>query len=405
MLRSLYVDLNSYFASVEQQEDASLRGRPVMVVPVMADTTSAIAASYEAKALGIKTGTMVADAKKICPEIVLVQARHTLYVDYHHRVIDAVEQAIHVKHVNSIDEMVCDLTGSDRRTERAVAIAERVKESIRTHVGDYMRCSIGIAPNEYLAKTASDMQKPDGLVVIQQEELPDVLYRLELRDLCGIGRNMHTRLRTHGIFSVEMLCSASRQDLRRVWGGIEGERMYARLRGEDVPHVQTHKSTVGHSHVLEPSLRSVQGACGVIHRLLQKAAMRLRQYELHAAEITVAVRNVDGTKWKSARDITPTQDVVQMTMVMSAMLEELPTSGVPFKVTIALNNLTPSDATPVPMFENVGPARTALNASIDAINKKYGKNTLYMGPAWNALNSAPMRIAFNHIPDADVDDD
>jgi DNA polymerase-4 len=405
MPRSLYIDLNSYFASVEQEVHPELRGRPVAVVPVMADTTCAIAASYEAKRFGVKTGTMIAEAKKMCPDLVLVQAQHTLYVEYHHKIVDCVERVIHVKRVNSIDEMVCDLTGSARAEEHALRIAAEVKQAIRTDVGDSLRCSIGIAPNDYLAKTASDMQKPDGLVVLREHELPHALYGLELRDLCGIGRKMYERCWKHGIYSVEMLCTATEQQLRDVWGGIEGERMHARLRGQDVPYTETQKSTVGHSHVLEPILRSREGACGVLHRLLQKAAMRLRQYGLAAGQLAIRLRYVDGRRWKDERDITPTQDVIQLTSVMSSMLSLIPPDGTPMKVSLALNKVAPYDSIPQPLFENVGPARNALNDSLDAINKKYGKNTLYLGTAWNALSSAPMRIAFNHIPDLEVDDD
>jgi len=405
MLRSLYIDLNSYFASIEQEVQPELRGRPVAVVPVMADTTCAIAASYEAKRFGVKTGTMISEAKQKCPDLVLVQARHTLYVEYHHKIIDCVERVMHVKRVNSIDEMVCELTGSMRAEDRAVQLANDVKRAIRTDVGDSLRCSIGIAPNDYLAKTASDMQKPDGLVILRKHELPDALYQLELRDLCGIGRKMYERCWKYGIYTVEMLCNASEQQLRDVWGGIEGERMFQRLRGMDVPYVETHKSTVGHSHVLEPELRTREGACGVMHRLLQKAAMRLRQYGLATGQLAIRLRYLDGRRWKDERDITPTQDVVQLTSVMSSMLDLLPPDGIPLKVSLTLNKVAPFDAIPQPMFENVGPARNALNDTLDAINKKYGKNTVYLGPAWNALSSAPMRIAFNHIPDLEVDDD
>lgn len=405
MLRSLYIDLNSYFASVEQEVQPELRGRPVAVVPVMADTTCAIAASYEAKKFGVKTGTIIADAKQRCPDLVLVQARHSLYVEYHHKIVDCVERVIHVKRVNSIDEMVCELTGSSRTEERAVQTAHDVKQALRDDVGDSLRCSIGIAPNDYLAKTASDMEKPDGLVILHEHQLPQALYELELRDLCGIGRKMYERCWKHGIYTVEMLCNATEQQLRDVWGGIEGERMYARLRGEDVPYVETHKSTVGHSHVLEPQLRTREGACGVMHRLLQKAAMRLRQYELATGQLAIRLRYVDGRRWKDERDITPTQDVVQLTSIMSSMLDLLPPDGMPLKVSLALNKVAPCESIPQPMFDNVGPARDALNNTLDAINKKYGKNTVYLGPAWNALGSAPMRIAFNHIPDLEVDDD
>src|SRR5580698_2495270 len=113
-LNWLFVDLNSYFASVEQEVRPDLRGRPVGVVPMMADTTVCIAASYEAKAFGVKTGTMVGDAKRICAEIVVVEARHELYVDYHHRVVEAVESCLPVTAVLSIDEMACRLLGREQ---------------------------------------------------------------------------------------------------------------------------------------------------------------------------------------------------------------------------------------------------------------------------------------------------
>src|ERR1700693_1845085 len=110
-LHWLFVDLNSYFASVEQQDRPELRGRPVGVVPMLADTTVLIAASYEAKAFGVRTGTNVGDAKRMCPGIELVEARHELYVEYHHKVVEAVESCLPVPAVCSIDEMACRLMG------------------------------------------------------------------------------------------------------------------------------------------------------------------------------------------------------------------------------------------------------------------------------------------------------
>lgn len=406
MLRSLFVDFNSFFASVEQQERPELRGRPVAVVPVEADTTCAIAASYEAKRLGIKTGTIIADAKRICPDIALVKARHTLYVQYHHRLVDVVEQVIHVKEVMSIDEMACELTGSARRREVALSIAADVKKAIAKQVGAEMRCSIGIAPNDYLAKTASDMQKPDGLVVIDDEDLPNVLYRLELRDLCGIGKQMYKRCFRHGIYTVEMLLNASKEQLRTVWGGIEGERMWAKLRGADLPSLPSRKSVVGHSHVLEPEHRSEAGATAVLHRLMQKAAMRLRTYGMLSGRMSVKVRYVDGYRWKHAVDFTPTQDTMQLTSILAFALDQRAThNATPLKVDVSLEDLLFADAAPLPMFTNTGPAREGLNAALDKLNAKHGKNTVYVGTAHSALHAAPMRIAFDHIPDLELDDD
>jgi len=191
----MVVDFNSYFASVEQQEQPALRGRPVAVVPMMADTTCAIAASYEAKRFGVKTGTLVREAKRLSRDLVLVEARHELYVRYHHELIKAVDSCMHVEKVLSIDEMLCPLTGRWRERDEAIALAHCIKRVIATQVGECLCCSIGIAPNPFLAKTASDMQKPDSLVVIAKNDLPHILHGLKLRDLCGIGGAMEERRR------------------------------------------------------------------------------------------------------------------------------------------------------------------------------------------------------------------
>ena len=169
-LRTLYVDFNSYFASAEQQLDPLLRGRPVGVLPVLADTTCCIAASHEAKRCGVKTGTLVSDARKLCPDIRFVEARPAIYVDLHHRLVEAIESCLHVDRVMSIDEVSCRLTGSDCQRSRALALADRIKRAIAERVGTELRSSIGIAPNIFLAKVASDMQKPDGCVVIDDDD-------------------------------------------------------------------------------------------------------------------------------------------------------------------------------------------------------------------------------------------
>src|SRR5271168_598341 len=167
----LFLDLNSYFASVEQEVRPELRGRPVGVVAVETDTTVCIAASYEAKAFGVKTGTMVKDARQMCPEMVFVEARHEIYVDYHHRIVKAVESCLPVTAVLSIDEMACRLMGRERPLLAAMRLAQQVKDAVKTQVGSTLQCSVGLAPNRYLAKIASDMEKPDGLVALTRDIL------------------------------------------------------------------------------------------------------------------------------------------------------------------------------------------------------------------------------------------
>ena len=174
-MRSVYlvIDFNAYFASVEQQERAELRARPVAVVPMAGtDTTCAIAASYEAKAFGVKTGMRIREALRLCPALVLVDARHDLYVDYHERLMQEVANHLPIHRVMSIDEAACRLIGAECEPENARAIARAMKAGIRANVGECLRCSIGIAPTILLAKIASNMQKPDGLTLLRPTNCP-----------------------------------------------------------------------------------------------------------------------------------------------------------------------------------------------------------------------------------------
>lgn len=405
-LRALYVDFNSFFASVEQQFRPELRGRPVGVLPVMADTTCCIAASQEAKRYGVRTGTPVRQARRLCPQIRLVPARPALYVEQHQRLVEAVESCLHVERVLSIDEMACRLTGGDRQRERAVALAGRIKHAVATAVGAEIRCSIGIAPNTFLAKVASDMEKPDGLVVIEDADLPMALHGLALRDLCGIGRAMERRLLHHGIGSVRDLCAASRELLRAAWGGIGGERMYARLHGEELDDPPAQRASVSHSHVLPPELRTPQAAFSVLHRLLQKAAMRLRSYGYSAAALHVKVKFRGQGHWERQARFPATADTRTLIEALERLWREFPAESQvpPHGVALALTRLEAQRYGSPTLFDGAR-GQEALNAVIDAVCLRYGHRALYFGGAWRALEAAPMRIAFNHIPDPEVEAD
>jgi DNA polymerase-4 len=404
-LRYLFIDFNAYFASVEQQLDPKLRGKPIAIVPMDADTTSCIAASYEAKKFGVKTGTLVRDAKIMCPGLICIAARHLHYIEYHHRLIEAVDSCIPVLKVMSIDEMVCELTGSQQQREKAVALAHQIKQTIAKKVGEYLRCSIGIATNIFLAKTGSDLQKPDGLVVIEPQDLPQCLYKMELRDIYGVGARMEQRLRANGINTIQDFWNADKEKLHKVWGGIEGERMYDNLRGEVIYSPPTHKSQVGHSHVLAPDYRTEEKAYATIHRLLQKAAMRLRKYELLASAMYVKIKYLNGSRWTDEIHFTETQDTVQFINALTTMWErKQPVHATPLKVAITLFNLSEEKSKTLELFP-FGKSSQALNAAIDKLNNIYKKNTIYFGGAHDALDSAPMRIAFTHIPDPEVEGD
>jgi DNA polymerase IV len=412
-LNALYVDFNSYFASVEQQLRPELRGKPIGVLAVMAETTCCIAASYEAKAFGIKTGTMVRDARKLCRDIIFVEARPYIYVEHHHKLIEIVESCTHVEKVLSIDEMVCYLTGSQRTKENALKLADKIKREINKQF-PFIRSSIGIAPNTFLAKIASNMQKPDGCVVIEDSDIPNKLFSLKLRALSGVGRQMEARLNHYGITTVEQLYAANRAQLRSAWGSIEGERYYDKLRGIEPYYVKNARSSLGHSHVLPPEQRNAESAKAVLHRLLQKAAMRMRSYDLLTSHISVKIKLRHNKTKESARfynesAITPTDNSLKLTESLETLVHEfakIDTHFEPIAVGVNFGSLSSANEYVDDLFaEKPSANEKKLNKALDILNLKYGKNTVYFAGAHGALKNAPMRIAFNYVPDLMVEKD
>ncbi len=171
---ALYLDFDSFFASAEQHLRPELRGLPVGVVPLQSDHTSLIAASREAKAFGFKVGTPVREARQVCPGIQIVMARPEAYVRLHHQILSVVGDVVPVGAVRSIDEVVCHLMRNEQA--RAEALARDIKTALALHIGPVLTCSIGLGPNELIAKIGAEMNKPDGLVIIRQQDLPQALY-------------------------------------------------------------------------------------------------------------------------------------------------------------------------------------------------------------------------------------
>ena len=419
LLNWLFVDLNSYFASVEQQVRPELRGRPVGVVPMMADTTCCIAASYEAKAFGVRTGTIVADAKRMCPEIVLVEGRHEIYTEYHHRVVEAVESCVPVTAVCSIDEMACRLIGRERPLLNAINLGLRVKATIRERVGECLRSSVGLATNRYLAKVASDMEKPDGLVALPLDILPEALHQLTLRDLPGIGARTEKRLNEKGIRTMDDLLALDREHTGEIWGSVWGERLFHWLQGEDFDRSEAeHQKSISHSHVLAPEMRNAEKAWGVAHKLLHKAAMRLRAAGLWASHIGLAIGfavprsenmpvsrfGVPARGWRSEIKLSECQDNQTLIVALRRLWESRPSGEQydhPYFIGVQLNNLIPDRLHTLALFDGLEEeqSRTRLLATMDQINDKYGMSTLAPAAMLTAYKAAPTRIAFNAIPD------
>lgn len=391
-LRSLFLDLNSYFASVEQNEDPSLRGKPIAVVPMDADSTCVIAASYPAKKYGIKTGTLVGEAKRMCPDLVIKPATPALYTHYHRRVLEVAESVLPVEKVCSIDEMRFELIGKERNLDEARKIALNMKAAILEHVGPAMTCSVGIAPNGFLAKLATDMQKPDGLVIITKDRIPSCFEELKLTDFAGINKRMQARLNAAGIFTPAQMFAQSPKELRAGFGSIVGERWWYLLRGFQMSDDQESRKSLSHSHVLPPDLRTDQGCKEVLLRLLQKASARLRANSLWAGHLSVGVQGFDQS-WRAEMSFPPTQDTVTFNDFFLRAWEKREFNR-PRQVGIVFGNLKEAEQVNLSLFDPVE-ERSKLNNAVDNVNQKFGKNTIYLAGMQHAKDAADEKIAFN----------
>jgi DNA polymerase-4 len=411
-LRWLYVDFNSYFASVEQQLRPELRGQPIAVVAVETDSTCAIAASYEAKAFGVKTGTMIYEAKRLCPGLISVLARHECYVEFHHRLIEEIERHIPVSAVCSIDEVACRLMDNEISVERSTEIAQSMKSGIAKNIGPYMRCSIGIAPNRYLAKVGTELQKPDGLVVLRAEDLPQKLFRLKLRDLPGVGANIEHRIQKAGIMDLPGLFALNPHEMRTIWGSVWGEKMWYLLRGMELPDEITTRRSVGHSHVIAPELRDPIKAKDVARRLTLKAASRLRRMEYHAGAMSFSARLENDMGVHAEERFYRAQDNKTFLDLLDRLWTQAlkQSRGVRIrKVSVTLLDLVAATDLQPDLFASLPDVDLAarskserLSRAMDKINHRFGRDSILIGMTPSQGQSfSGTKIAFTRIPDID----
>lgn len=415
-LRWLFLDLNSYFASVEQQLQPELRGRPVIVAPVDSDTTVAIAASIEAKRYGISTGTPVWKAKRLCRDLIVTPARHRRYVEFHDAIVAEIWRHIPVTHVCSIDEVACRLLDNENDRDHAVALAKRIKAGIQSRVGECLRSSVGIAPNRLLAKLASDMEKPDGLTVLEGAELPQRLFGLKLRDIAGIGPRMEKRLAVQGINDIAELCARRPRDAGSAWGGTDGDRLWYLLHGVDLPSKPTQSRTIGHSHVLSPSKRGLEPTRLTARRLALKAASRLRRKGYRSRLLILHGKfEDDKTNWRASVKLPATQDSFVVLAALDALFPRLAAAGRQrtggFRlrmVGVTLAEIEPVAGEQASLFAMLDPddplAREtrglALSRAMDRMNERFGRNAVTVGPLGGGrIDRVGTKIAFGRIPE------
>ena len=329
--RRLFIDFDSFYASVEQQDNINYRDKPLIVVPCVSDYTCAIAASYQAKKLGVKTGTRVKVAKEKIPDIIVVEARPKRYVEVHNQIIEIVSKHFEKIQVLSIDEMACVINEEDDFD--CEMIAAELKLDFMDNIGHVITCSVGVARNVFLSKVAADMNKPNGFTYLgydAERKLKD----LDLTDLPGIADRMEARLNKSRIRTIEDLYSIDELKLKKAWGSIIGARWYHMIRGNlqcdyGICNNEIPKS-FGHTHVLPPNKRDDAGAYEVFESLLYKAIDRLHKNRVGVKRITIYLswRNTEtkrrGTYKKTSPITIASLDFKYWTSIAQKLWKEIP---------------------------------------------------------------------------------
>jgi DNA polymerase-4 len=384
--RVLYIDMNSFFASVEQQLDPSLRGRPLGITAMENDKGACVAASYEAKAFGVKTGTRVAEARALCPDIQFRPSRHRLYVRYNLAVAEVLDRFAELERIRSVDEFQLILSGPATELEGARDLVTRMKRAVAEEVGVCLRFSAGIGPNHLLAKIAGKLEKPDGFKWLCDENMPDALAHLALDDLPGISKGMGGRLAAAGIRSIPELVSLDPRHARRIWNSVEGERFVRMLQGMDVPLQPTKRGGFGNSKVLAPEFRAPREAYLVSRWLIEKATARLREEGRVAGRFSLQISIADRPGWTRSVKTAPAQDTLRFLRINRALWRAawpavrgrvLLSIGVQLSDTGLLADRTGDLLSEVKPAERSSSERAA--AAADFINRRFGAGTIRYG--------------------------
>lgn len=289
----IHIDMNAYFASVEQRSNPNIQGKPVVVTGE--GRSVVVTASYEARAYGIKTGMNVYEAQRLCPHAVVVYADFDKYISTSLKIHKILLNFTDRVEVFSIDECFMDVTGSVGLFGPPREIAMRIKEELKRELG--LTCSVGIATNKLLAKLASDMQKPDGLVVIKPEEVQELLDKLPVEELCGIGEKMAQHLRGLGIKTAGELGRANIDMLVNYFGFI-GYHLKEMGKGIDNSIVKRYEEkaeikSIGHSYTLHFDTWDMEIVLSYLRLLSEMVGFRLRKYGMVGRTLSLTLRYSD----------------------------------------------------------------------------------------------------------------
>jgi DNA polymerase-4 len=392
--QTLFLDMNSYFASVEQQVRPLLRGRPVGVTPYPGDTGCVIACSYEAKAQGVRTGDMVRDAKGKCPKIEIVEARPALYQIYHREIIKAIESCTSGIIALSIDEFAVKLSGNEVGYSASKNLALKIKKAIYD-VGDWLKCSVGVGPNRFLSKVAAGSKKPDGLTILKLCELENFYKSIKLRDIPGINYQMEKCLARHGIYSAHDFYKLDQVAISKMLKH-PGKVWYLRLHGFEVDDFEIVTKNCGHSHVLAPQLRNRESAMAVMEKLAHKTAYRLRRGGFTAGGVFVSIHFLRGGFYHQAKRVAPFSDTATLKEHIKNLLAGCDWRE-PILVAVSTFNLTRiKSGIQISIFPEIEKSRQ-ISKALDEVNDTFGADTLYFASMQKGLHSAPDRIPFGRV--------
>jgi DNA polymerase IV len=397
----MHIDLNSCFATIEQQANPLLRGKPVVVAAYATPNGCVLAPSIEAKRLGIKTGMRVKEARIFCREVVVLTPDPPKYRDVHikfKKIFSDYSDSVTPK---SIDEAIIDFSGMERLNLDLVKIAHEIKKRMKEEIGEWIICSIGISTNRFLAKLAASLHKPDGLDVITHSNLLQIYEKLTLLSLNGINTRFQARLNAYEIYTPMDFLHATCEVLeKKVFISICGRQWYERIRGYEVDDIEFKTKSIGQQYALKKPTNSQRELSPLIMKLCEKMGRRLRKKGYLAYGIHLAMVYKDGTSWHRGR-LTNHQMYTTMELYKRSLLifNQQPEVKIVTLLSVSCYDLVPSSSAQMTLFDiDPGKQRKAADA-MDAINDKFGEFVITPGLMMGMNDLVLDRIAFGGVKD------
>ena len=376
----MHIDLNSCFATVEQQSRPLLRDRPIAVVNRRTENTAIITASYEAKKYGVKVGMRFKEAKVLVPDLILVETDPPKYRFVYHKLMDLMnDYSPHVT-MKSIDEGVIDFKHAtdSMRARDLREIGMEIKQRMRDEIGDAMRCNVGIGTNRFLAKTAASLHKPDGLDIITHENLRATYETLELTDLTGIARRNEHRLNAVGIETPLQFLDASAETLHKmVFKSICGDEWHQRLRGYEVDDRTFDLKTVGRQYVLESPRLSREQILQRLHHLAESVGAKLRSQGKVARGVFVYVKTYERKYWHARRMCELPFFSNQAIYSLAQQLFAAAPDGIR-EIGVNCYELSDDIDRQLSLFGDQIASEKHLVKAIDEVNSRYGDRTIHV---------------------------